>query len=64
MSRDPDRSSGHLLDACIGILLAAMALYGAVQIMSVIWKPLCIALAVIAVLGAIGWLIYVRIRRW
>lgn len=62
---DRDRSyASRLFDLCIGILLAAMALYGAVQVVKAVWVPISIGAFVVVSTFAIGWLIWVRAHRY
>ena len=61
---DPESWGGRLLNCCLAILFAAMALYGAVAILKSIWLALCIGAAVVAIIAGVGWLIAHRIRRW
>ena len=64
MSSEPERSGSRLVDLCVGLLLAAMALYGAVAILKAIWIYLCILVAVI-VLGVLLFrLVNARYRGW
>lgn len=62
--RDPSRWIDRLVGACFGVLLAAMALYGAVQVISSVWLPLSIGLAALMTLGSLVWLGVWRSRRW
>ena len=64
MSSEPERTGSRLFDACVAVLLAAMALYGAVAIIGAIWRPLCIGIAVIGFIAATIWIINGRLRRW
>lgn len=64
MSDSPRRMLGTLLDGCVALLLAAMALWGALEIIRAIWVYLCILLAVVAITAAIGWIIARQLRRW
>lgn len=62
-----DRDRGfpsRVLDLCVGTLLAAMALYGAVEVLKQIWVPLCIALFVVLSVAALVWYFTVRARRF
>ncbi|MDQ6525554.1 hypothetical protein RB608_18185 [Nocardioides sp. LHD-245] len=54
----------RFLDTAVGLLLAAMALYGAVLILQAIWAWLCVGLAVCGILAAIALLIRREYRRW
>lgn len=48
---------------CFTVLLGAMALYGAVKILSAVWVPLCIGSAALA--GLVGvWFVIRRGRDW
>lgn len=61
---EPERTGSRLVDACAGLLLAAMALWGAVAILQAIWIYLCILAAVVGI-GALIWrLINTRYRGW
>ena len=54
----------RFLDIAVAILLAAMALYGAVLILQAIWVWLCIGLAVAGlVAGAVLFFLH-AFRRW
>lgn len=64
MSGDPGGVGGRLLNACIAVFLAAMALYGAVYILREIWVPLCITLATVAMIGGFAAIIYHYFQRW
>lgn len=65
MSDGPGGLGSQLLNVCITILIAAMALYGAVYILREIWVPLCITLATVAIVGGGGVLVYRHFRgRW
>ena len=63
---DPSPTSWleRLMGWAFGTLLAAMALYGAVSIVSSVWVQLCIGLAVISLGGVVAWLIARRSRGW
>lgn len=60
-----DSSPSSLLDKlvgwCFAILLACMALYGAVQLIRCIWPWLAVGLAVVGAVVLVGWLV---IRWW
>jgi len=60
----PSRYLDALVGACFGLLLGAMALYGAVQVVSSIWLQLCIAIGVAAVVGLAVLLVVRWLRRW
>lgn len=73
--RSPRRAVAHkeaaikqlidwMVGICLGVLLAAMALYGAVQIIASIWMQLTLCAAGVLVIGAIVWVAFVRPRRW
>ncbi len=53
-------AGSRILDACITLLLASMALYGTVLIVQAIWIYLCIALAVIGLIVGIVWFLRTR----
>ncbi|MGW5309739.1 hypothetical protein ACWEQ0_07665 [Nocardia thailandica] len=61
---DPGRIGSRLLDVCVGLLLAAMALYGAVSILKAIWVHLCIIAFVAGVGAFVWWRISTRFRGW
>lgn len=64
MIGDPGRLGSRLFEACMAVLLASMALYGAFVILSAIWIYLCIGAAVIGI-GFLIWRIaYTRYRGW
>lgn len=56
--------ASRAFDLCVGVLLAAMSLWGAVQIVKSIWLPLCIGLGVVFVTAGIALLISRRFTRW
>lgn len=58
-----ERTSTRLVDACIALLLAAMALYGAVLLIQEVWVWLCAGLGVVVVVAGIVWLVRAR-SRW
>jgi hypothetical protein len=64
VSDQPSGYGSRLLDFCVAILLGAMALYGAVQVVKVIWMPLCIGAFVIVAVAAIVWYLGVHSRRF
>ena len=64
MSNEPDRLASRLIDVCVGILLASMALYGAVQVVEAIWLPLCITLFTVTVIVGTVWFLIGRFRHW
>ncbi|MBZ5736077.1 hypothetical protein K8Z61_16400 [Nocardioides sp. TRM66260-LWL] len=61
---EPERTGSRLADACLGVLLAAMALWGAVAIIQAIWIYLCILAAVVGIGALIWWRIVSRYRGW
>ena len=61
---DPGTWVGRLFGWCFMVLLAAMALYGAVAILRSIWLFLCIGLGAAAVLWLTWSLISRRYRGW
>jgi hypothetical protein len=61
---EPERAGSRLVDACVGLLLAAMALWGAVAIIQAIWIYLCILAAVVGIGALIWWRIASRHRGW
>ncbi len=64
MNGEPERTGNRFLDVCVALLLGAMALYGAVQIIQAIWVWLCILVAIVGT-AALTWkLLYTRYRGW
>lgn len=61
MAESPSSLVDRVVGWCLSLLLAAMALYGAVQLIHCIWPWLAIGLAV-AVVVAAGWWLVVRWR--
>ena len=61
MAETPSSLVDKLVGWCFALLLAAMALYGAVMLIQCIWPWLVIALAVIGVVAVVGWLV---VRWW
>lgn len=60
---DPSRFIDKAIGICFTVLLGAMALYGAVKILSAVWVPLCIGSAALA--GLVGvWFVIRRRRDW
>ena len=64
MSGDPGGIGSRFMNLCVGLLLAAMALYGAVAIIKMIWVPLCIVVSAIATASGVAWFFIARNRRW
>ena len=64
MSKEPGGLSSRVFDICVAVLLASMALYGAVQVIRAIWLPLCVGLFVAAAIGGAIWFLVGRSRRW
>lgn len=64
MNGDPRHLLGRLFDACIGVLVAAMALYGAVYILQAIWLWLCLIAAVVGIGFVVWWVVSTRYRGW
>ena len=60
----PQRLASRVFDLCVGTLLAAMALYGAVKLIQAIWLPLCIGAGVVIVTATLIALIRSRYQRW
>lgn len=60
---DPSRLLDKVVGACAAILVGAMALWGAVEILKAIWLPLCL-LAFVLASGAGLWLGFRRWRGW
>lgn len=63
-SENPGSWAGRLFGWCLLVLLAAMALYGAVAIVRSIWLFLCIGLAAAVFLGMVWALFSRRYRGW
>jgi hypothetical protein len=64
MSADPGGVGGRLLNACLALLIGAMALAGAITILESIWVELCVVVTSILTIAGIGWFIHRRIGRW
>ena len=64
MIGDPGRLGSRLFEACMAILLASMALYGAIVILQAIWIYLCIAAAVIGAGFLIWRIVNARYGGW
>jgi len=64
VSDEPERLTSRLLDVCIGLLLAGLALYGAVYLVSLVWIQLAVISFVALIIGIISWLLIARYRRW
>lgn len=64
MSGDPGGFGGRLLDTCITVLVAVMALAGAIYILREIWVPLCITIVIVVIVGSTCALVYRRFRGW
>lgn len=64
MSDSPRHIFGTLLDGCVALLLGAMALWGALEIIQAIWVYLCILLAVVAIIAGVAFVIARHFRRW
>ncbi|AKU18193.1 hypothetical protein [Luteipulveratus mongoliensis] len=60
---NPTRLLDRAVGACTAVLIGAMALYGAVQIICAVWVPLCIGALILGGLGG-GWLVARRTRGW
>lgn len=62
---DPSPSSllDRLVGWCFALLLASMALYGAVQLIRCIWPWLVMGLAAVGAVILVGWLV-IRWRRF
>ena len=61
---EPSRFASRVFEVCIGILLAAMALYAAVEIIRSIWLFLCIGALVVTVIYVIFAVLHRRSRGW
>ena len=64
MSKEPEGTGGRFTDLCVGLLLACMALYGAVTILKAIWIYLCIFVAVVGIGFLVCRLLTTRYRGW
>lgn len=64
MSDDPIGIASRLFNACLAILLGAMALWGAVAIIESVWVYLCVLAAAAAIGALIWWLVSKRYRGW
>lgn len=63
VAESPNSLLDKLVGWCVAILLAAMALYGAVLLIQSIWPWLVIGLAVVGAVILVGWLV-IRWRRF
>ena len=61
---EPERAGSRVVDACVGLLLACMALYGAVAILQAIWIYLCIIAFLVGAGALVWWRIARRYRGW
>ncbi|HSX65938.1 hypothetical protein [Nocardioides sp.] len=64
MSNEPERTGNVVKDFCVGLLVAAMALWGAIEIVKAIWVPLCIVVALAGIGALVWWRISARFRGW
>jgi hypothetical protein len=62
--RDTGTAGSRVLDICLLALFGAMALYGAVVIISIIWIPLCVGIATIATIALAIGIFRWRTGRW
>lgn len=61
---EPERTGSRLVDICVGLLIASMALYAAVAIIQSIWLWLC-GIALLAGVGALIWRVFsAKYRGW
>jgi CHASE2 domain-containing sensor protein len=56
VNNEPTRLLDRLVGACFAVLVGAMALYGAVQIVSAVWLPLTVTIAVVVGIAIGVWL--------
>lgn len=61
MAERPSSLVDQLVGWCFALLLGAMALYGAVQILRCIWPWLAVGLAITGAVAICGWLV---VRWW
>jgi hypothetical protein len=61
---EPGRTGSRLVDACIGVFVASVALYGAVKLIQAVWVWLAVLIFIGAALAGITWVILARFRRW
>lgn len=54
----------RMFDACVAVLVAGMALWGAVQIIASIWLALCVGALVVLSLAGATWYFIARTRRY
>lgn len=64
MTQEPSRWLDRLVGACFSVLLAALALYGAVWLLRAVWTWLVIGGAVVAIAGLTFLALRGRSRGW
>ena len=64
MSNEPERMGSRFVEACVGLLFAAMALAGAVAILRAIWIYLCVIAFVVGIGAILWWRISSKYRGW
>lgn len=64
MNEEPGGTGNIIKDFCVGLLVAAMALWGAIEILKAIWIPLCIIVAVLAIGALVWWRISAHYKGW
>lgn len=58
---EPVSIIGKMVGVCFSLLLGAMAIYGAVEIIASVWLPLCMGVAAVAGLAG-TWFLIRRMR--
>jgi hypothetical protein len=64
MNNEPERTGNRFVDACVGLLVGSMALYGAVWILQSIWVWLCVIAFFVGVGALIWWRVSSKYRGW
>ncbi len=64
MNHQPERWLDRLVGACFGVLLGALALYGAVWLVAAVWFELVIVVFVVTCVVGLVVLWRVRQGRW
>lgn len=59
----PTRFVDKIVGICLSVLLAAMAIYGAVRIVSAVFVPLCIGITALAAIVGV-WFLIRRRQGW
>jgi len=63
VSDQPARWVDRLVGACVSLFVGAVALYGAIYLVTAVWVQVAIGAAVLA-LSMLGWVVWQRQWRW